>query len=127
MGYNAEGAHPIRGIVNKVGMGHLEPRESSDFNPALASLTAAWFKIYLDETPVADEVDYHELVFGKMCDGVYDGEMQQCEVHDGATPTPSDCPGGSLGACIALCPEASATVYQTCVDICLERCSGSIV
>merc|ERR1712048_1100085 len=80
--YNAEGAHPIKGVVNKVGMGHLEPRESSDFNLALASLTAAWFKIHLDQTPQADGVDYHDLIFNKMCDGDYDGAMEQCEVHD---------------------------------------------
>lgn len=82
--YNADGAHPIRGIVNKVGMCHGEPGTAC-FNPVLASLTAAWFKLYLDETPQVDQVDYHELIFSKMCDGQYDGEMKQCEVHDGTT------------------------------------------
>jgi len=37
-------------------------------------------------------------------------------------PTPaSDCPGGSLAACIGLCP--SGAVFQVCVDSCQERCS----
>lgn len=83
--YNAEGANSVKGLVNKVGMGHREPRESSDFNPALASLTAAWFKLYLDETPQADNIDYHDLIFNKMCAGEYgyDGPMEQCEVHGG--------------------------------------------
>lgn len=82
--YNAEGAHPVKGMVNKVGMGHHEPAQGDDFNPALASLTAAWFKLYLDETPQRDGNDYHDLIFGKMCGGEYDGAMEQCEVHDGA-------------------------------------------
>lgn len=85
--YNAEGAHPVKGLVNKKGMGHLEPRESDDFNPAFASLTAAWFKLYLDETPQRDGNDYHDLIFSKMCGGKYDGAMKQCEVHDSARST----------------------------------------
>lgn len=83
--YNAEGAHPIKGIRNKVGMGHLEPSESDEFNPAFASLTAAWFKLYLDETPQKDGIDYHKLIFSQMCDGEYDGAMEQCEVHGSAS------------------------------------------
>lgn len=82
--YNADGAHPVKGLVNKMDMGHLEPRESDDFNVALASLTAAWFKLHLDETPTADGIDYHDLIFSKMCDGEYDGAMEQCEVQDGS-------------------------------------------
>merc|ERR1719201_3252178 len=33
-------------------------------------------------------------------------------------PTPSSCPGGSLSACIALCPQGAA--YQPCVQTCLD-------
>merc|ERR1711885_1919 len=43
-------------------------------------------------------------------------------------PTPSSCPGGSLAACIAICPRGAA--YQPCVQTCLARCpsdSGSLV
>lgn len=37
------------------------------------------------------------------------------------SPVPSDCPGGSLSACIGLCPTDQA-VYQICVTTCLARC-----
>lgn len=43
------------------------------------------------------------------------------------TPAPSGCPGGSLSACIALCPSSPASVYQICVNSCLDRCPGSII
>lgn len=35
------------------------------------------------------------------------------------TPVPSDCPGGSLGKCIELCPS---DIYETCVQECVNRC-----
>jgi len=40
------------------------------------------------------------------------------------TPSvPSDCPGGSLTACINYCPS---TVFQVCVKTCLQRCAGTL-
>merc|ERR1712107_416235 len=30
------------------------------------------------------------------------------------SPTPDDCPGGSLSACIDICPREPTTVYQIC-------------
>jgi hypothetical protein len=42
------------------------------------------------------------------------------------TPTPShDCPGGSLSACIDICPHDPTAVYQACVQTCLARCSST--
>lgn len=41
----------------------------------------------------------------------------------GSSPTPSDCPGGSLNACINLCP---ADVFAACVESCQQRCSSEI-
>jgi len=44
--------------------------------------------------------------------------------HPGPTPpTPSGCPGGSLPACIGLCPS-DAAAYKACVGVCVQRCSG---
>jgi len=43
----------------------------------------------------------------------------------GPGPTPSDCPGGSLKACMALCPSNPAPVYQACIETCSERCVAS--
>lgn len=80
--YNNASAYPIKGIVNKVGQSHDEPNPGFAFNPALASLTAAWFKLHLDETPQADGNDYHDLIFNRMCDGDYDGAVEECEVQD---------------------------------------------
>jgi len=39
------------------------------------------------------------------------------------TPTP-DCPGGSLSACINICPHDPSAVYQACVQTCLARCTS---
>jgi len=39
------------------------------------------------------------------------------------TPGPSGCPGGSLAACIAICPQGAA--YQICVETCLVRCPSA--
>merc|ERR1712110_591446 len=41
-------------------------------------------------------------------------------------PSPSGCPGGSLSACMNLCPTDPAA-FQACVKICEQRCSGSTV
>ena len=38
-------------------------------------------------------------------------------------PVPSGCPGGSLSACIGLCPSTPPVAYQDCVQDCVERCS----
>merc|ERR1712194_786986 len=39
------------------------------------------------------------------------------------TSVPSeDCPGGSLSACVDICP--SGALFQICVDVCTERCPG---
>jgi len=39
-------------------------------------------------------------------------------------PSPSSCPGGSLAACIHLCPTDPAA-YQTCTKECVVRCGSS--
>lgn len=38
-------------------------------------------------------------------------------------PTPSDCPGGTLLACIGLCPANPAAAYKVCVQECSTRCA----
>jgi cellulose 1,4-beta-cellobiosidase len=42
-------------------------------------------------------------------------------------PAPSGCPGGSLSACIGLCPSDPPVVYSTCVKSCAKRCAGAEV
>jgi len=39
-------------------------------------------------------------------------------------PTPSGCPGGTLSACIGLCPSTPAPAYKACVSECVKRCPG---
>jgi hypothetical protein len=38
-------------------------------------------------------------------------------------PAPSGCPGGSLTACIGLCPSNPPAAYKACVSQCVARCS----
>jgi hypothetical protein len=41
-----------------------------------------------------------------------------------AVPTPaSACPGGSLAACMDLCPSNPPAAYQACVQDCVKRCT----
>merc|ERR1712046_30294 len=40
------------------------------------------------------------------------------------SPSPGGCPGGSLSACIDLCP---ADVFAACVESCQKRCSSVVV
>jgi len=37
------------------------------------------------------------------------------------SPAPSSCPGGSLAACVGMCPS-EASAFQACVSTCQERC-----
>jgi len=40
-------------------------------------------------------------------------------------PAPSGCPGGSLSACIGLCPSDPPVVYSACVKSCAKRCANN--
>ena len=40
-------------------------------------------------------------------------------------PTPA-CPGGSLTACIGLCPSTPAAAFQACVTVCTQKCSSEV-
>merc|ERR1712232_1376157 len=42
------------------------------------------------------------------------------------SPSPSGCPGGSLQACIGLCPT-DPTSFKACVAVCQQRCKNEIV
>jgi len=39
-------------------------------------------------------------------------------------PRPSNCPGGSLTACMSLCPADPPAVYKACVADCANRCAS---
>merc|ERR1719335_1453976 len=90
--FNAKGANPIRGRVDKTGATHFEPNPLGGAGAPknLGKWTAAWFKVYLDETPQSAGVDYKMFIFGtdkdSLCHGG-DGAMTKCDVYDGS-PTP---------------------------------------
>lgn len=59
------------------------------------------------------------------------GELGSTDVGPSPSPGPSPgptpgCPGGSLDACIGLCPS-DPTVFQACVKSCQNRCPHMIV
>jgi hypothetical protein len=72
------------GLVDKTGADHLEPLLPSGWT-TLAVYTAAWMKMYVDRTPQADGIDYHDLIYGKakgsLCGGG-DGAMTNCTLVD---------------------------------------------
>jgi len=43
----------------------------------------------------------------------------------GPSPPSPSCPGGSLSACIALCPSDPPIAYKDCVAACVKRCPQS--
>eukprot|EP01062_Namystynia_karyoxenos_P003738 TRINITY_DN11328_c0_g2_i1.p1 TRINITY_DN11328_c0_g2~~TRINITY_DN11328_c0_g2_i1.p1 ORF type:complete len:515 (+),score=178.45 TRINITY_DN11328_c0_g2_i1:83-1627(+) len=38
-------------------------------------------------------------------------------------PSPSSCPGGSLQACMDLCPTSPPAAFKACVQVCSEKCA----
>ena len=41
-------------------------------------------------------------------------------------PTPSGCPGGSLAACMELCPTDPPVVWKTCIAECAKKCTPPV-
>ena len=39
-----------------------------------------------------------------------------------SSPSPSGCPGGSLSACMALCPTSPPAVFKACILTCANEC-----
>lgn len=84
--FNAAGAFGTRGLVNKAGAQHDEPGGSDGgaaYNPELPVYTAAWFKIFVDETPVWRGHDFRAMIYGSgngsLCGGG-DGAMGNCTI-----------------------------------------------
>merc|ERR1711862_852712 len=40
------------------------------------------------------------------------------------TPSPTGCPGGSLSACVELCPTSPVAAFTACISVCDEKCGG---
>lgn len=83
--FNAPDANPHRVLRNKLHADHLEPLSiSPTYDHFLPQFTAAWFKIFLDETPQDLGIDFEEMIFGNssssLCAGG-DGKMQECVLH----------------------------------------------
>merc|ERR1712072_878305 len=38
------------------------------------------------------------------------------------TPSPTGCPGGSLSACVRLCPTSPTAAFTACIGVCGEEC-----
>jgi len=93
--FNAEGSYPERGLVNRIGEGHSAASEWGDgeyYNPMLAWYTVAWFKVHLDKTPVANGVDFEELVYGSSANSLCHGgdqAMRKCTLLRQASATNS--------------------------------------
>jgi dienelactone hydrolase len=80
--FNAPGAATPRGLVNKKSADHTEP--CFDENKWLAQYTASWFKLYLDGTPKAYGVDFHDLIYGNgsnaLCGGGDGDDLSECSL-----------------------------------------------
>jgi hypothetical protein len=85
--FNAKGAFTTRGLVNKAGAKHDEPGGSDGgtaYNVLLPFYTVAWFKNFLDETPIWQGFDFRAVIYGNspgtsLCGGG-DGAMGNCTI-----------------------------------------------
>ena len=72
-------------------------------------------------------VTYSNIKVGTIGSTTPSGPTPPGPTPPGPTPPapgpPSGCPGGSLSACIALCPSTPPVAYQDCVQDCVKRCS----
>merc|ERR1712072_160023 len=81
----------------KAGATHFEPNPLGGAGAPknLGMWSAAWFKVYLDETPQSGGVDYKKFIFGtdtdSLCHGG-DGAMAKCDVYDGSPAPPAPTP-----------------------------------
>jgi dienelactone hydrolase len=79
--FDAPGACPTRGLVNKRGANHHEA--STDYNPMLGLYTVAWFKVIVEGLSRSHGMEWEAMVFGQgnasLCGGG-DGEMESCSV-----------------------------------------------
>jgi S-formylglutathione hydrolase FrmB len=59
------------------GFSHLAPT-ILNYNPALATMTAAWFKVHL----LGDQGEYHELIFGNSSESLCNAAVtEECDVE----------------------------------------------
>jgi hypothetical protein len=83
----AKGSGITRGFIDKTYANHHEPDITCmDRNgiQLLAQFSAAWFKLYLDQTPQAYGLDFQDMIYGTggggtgICSGG-DGDMTSCK------------------------------------------------
>jgi hypothetical protein len=103
---------------------------STDATPAPAPPPPPEHCCSWDGKTCGDTTDYCEASQAH-CEGDCKGQW----IHPGAgpspppppSPTPSGCPGGSLSACIGLCPS-DAKAFKACVAVCQSKCAkGEVV
>ena len=75
--FNAPGAYPTRGLVNRENTNHHEP-DIESYNDLLPQFTVAWLKLYLNDKNTKDYV-FHSMIYGNGTDslcGGGDGDMK---------------------------------------------------
>jgi len=67
---------------NEKGFSHLEPM-TLNYNPPIATMTAAWFKVHLK----GDESDYYNLIFDESASTSFCNyaEMEECRIEHNST------------------------------------------
>ena len=50
------------------------------------------------------------------------GEVTDCIPSSAPQPPSAACPGGSLNACMELCPSSPPIIYKDCIEECAKRC-----
>jgi pimeloyl-ACP methyl ester carboxylesterase len=96
--FNAAGAYPVRGLVERADdpadpYAHSEPDKWGSNNSGIKLFTVAWFKVHLDKTPKVHGVDFEALVYGKGTDSLChggDGPMATCSLLRGAITSDSE-------------------------------------
>ena len=80
--FNAPGAYPTRGLVNRENTNHHEP-DIESYNDLLPQFTVAWLKLYLNDKNTKD-FDFHSMIYGNGTDSLCcggDGDMKECVIY----------------------------------------------
>merc|ERR1711972_841005 len=107
--------------VNMLWLDSTYPADSTDPGAARGTCSADSGKPDDVEKNSADSsVTFSNIRFGDI--GSTDGSGPAPP----SPPSPGSCPGGSLQACIGLCPSDPAA-FKACVAVCEQRCKSDIV
>mmetsp|Transcript_25065 Transcript_25065/g.50389 ORF Transcript_25065/g.50389 Transcript_25065/m.50389 type:complete len:198 (-) Transcript_25065:237-830(-) len=79
----------------------------------------------VEKNSADSHVTYSNIRFGEIGSTVNGDSPSPPSPSPTPSPTPASCPGGSMAACMQVCPTSPIAAYSACVNECSSRCSSS--